>query len=207
MEDRRTLVLFDFDGTITYRDTLLAFTRFAVGWARFGAGLVLLAAPLVLQKMKVVSSHRAKQIFLTLFFKGWRFPDFEEHCLQFGADILPGLVRAQALEAIKSYVQRGNRTIIVSASPQNWILPWAAKYGVEVIATQLEVKEDRLTGRIAGKNCNGEEKVNRIRLHLNLNDYTEIIVYGDTGGDRAMLRLATQGYYKPFRSDSVKGNR
>ena len=160
---------------------------------------ILWPCPLVLQKIKVLSSHRAKQIFLTHFFKGWRFPDFEEHCLRFSDDILPGLVRDEALEAIKSYVKRGNRTIIVSASPQNWILPWATRWGVEVIATQLEVMEDRLTGRIAGKNCNGKEKVNRIRQHVNLKDYTEIIVYGDTGGDRAMLGLATESHYKPFR--------
>ena len=199
MDHPRTLVLFDFDGTITHRDTLLAFTRFAVGEARYGSGLLYLALPLVLQKINVMSSQRVKEIFLTHFFKDRKLRDFEQRCQQFDSDVLPGLVRAQALEAIQSYVQRGDRTIIVSASPQNWILPWATQWGVEVIATQLEVKEDRLTGRTAGKNCNGEEKVNRIRRHVNLDDFTEIIVYGDTSGDDAMLQLATQKHYKPFR--------
>ena len=199
MDHPRTLVLFDLDGTVTHRDTLLAFTRFAVGEARYFFSMVYLAVPLVLQKINVMSSQRTKEIFLSHFFKGWKLVDFEERCQQFDRDVLPGLIRSQALKALQSYVQRGDRTIIVSASPQNWILPWATKEGVEVIATQLEVKEDRLTGRIAGKNCNGEEKVNRIRHHLNLNDYSQIMAYGDTSGDRAMLELATQKYYKPFR--------
>ena len=199
MDHPRTLVLFDLDGTITHRDTLLAFTRFAVGEMRYFSSMLYLAMPLILQKIKVMSSQRTKEIFLTHFFKDWKLADFEERCERFDMDVLPGLIRSQALQAIQSYVQRGNRTIIVSASPQNWILPWASEQGVEVIATQLEVKEDCLTGRIAGKNCNGEEKANRIRHYLNLNDYSQIIAYGDTSGDRAMLELATQQYFKPFR--------
>src|SRR5258706_7323268 len=136
----RTLVLFDFDGTITRRDTLLAFTRFAVGEARYFSALVYLAVPLVLQKINVISSHRTKEIFLTHFYQDWRLSDFEERCQAFDREVLPGLVRRQALEVMQSCIKRGDRTIIVSASPENWISPWAAKLGVEVIATRLEVK-------------------------------------------------------------------
>ena len=199
MDHSRTLALFDLDGTITRRDTLLEFTRFAVGETRYFSSMLYLAVPLILQKTSVMSSQRTKEIFLTHFFKDWKLADFEERCQQFDRDVLPGLVRPPALEAIQSYVQRGDRTIIVSASPQNWILPWAIQQGVEVIATQLEVKEVRLTGRIAGKNCNGQEKANRIRELVNLSDYSQIIAYGDTSGDREMLQLASQRHYKPFR--------
>lgn len=203
MEHPRTVALFDFDGTITHRDTLLEFTRFAVGEARYISSMFYLALPLALQKMSILSSQPTKQIFLTHFFKNWKLPDFEQCCQRFDSEVLPGLIRAPALEAIQSYVQRGDRTIIVSASPQNWILPWARKQGVEVIATKLEVNGDCLTGRIDGKNCNGNEKVNRIRQYLDLNDYKEIIAYGDSGGDRAMFGLATRAYFKPFRSVEV----
>ncbi len=196
---RSALVLFDFDGTITRQDTLLAFTRFAVGESRYISSMFYLALPLVLQKIKVMASQRVKEIFLTHFFKDWNLADFEKRCQRFDSEVLPGLVRVQALEAIQSCVRRGDRTIIVSASPENWILPWATKVGAEVIATRLEVREGRLTGQIAGKNCNGEEKANRILQYLDLNDFTEIIAYGDTSGDRAMLKLATQKHYKPFR--------
>ena len=199
MDGSRTLVLFDFDGTITHRDTLLAFTRFAVGEARYFSAMVYLAVPLFLQKINAMPSQRAKEIFLSHFFKDWKLSDFDERCHRFDGEVLPGLLRPQALKALQTCVQRGCRTIIVSASPENWILPWAKPLGVEVIGTRLEIQEDRLTGRLAGKNSNNEEKVNRIRQRVDLADYEAIIVYGDTSGDAAMMELATEKHYKPFR--------
>ena len=199
MEHPRTLALFDFDGTITSSDTLLAFTRFAVGKKRYLSGMLYLALPLVLNKAKVLSSHRVKETFLTHFFKDWKLIDFEQRCQQFDRDVLPDLIRPQAMAAIRTYVERGDRTIIVSASPENWIIPWATQWGVEVIATKVEVRDGRLTGKIAGKNCNSEEKVSRIRQHLNLSDYQEVFVYGDSSGDAAMLELGTKRHFKPFR--------
>lgn len=87
----------------------------------------------------------------------------------------------------------------MSASPENWISPWAQKMQVELIATQLEVQNGSITGKIAGKNCHGQEKVSRIKSKYSLADYAEIAAYGDTKGDLAMLALAHRAVYKPFR--------
>ena len=193
------LVLFDFDGTITNKDTLFTFTRFAVGDLRFYVGLLLLLIPLVLQKIKLLSAHKAKEIFLSYFFKGQPLIDFDKTCHQFTKISLTECIRSQAITTIKSYQQSGSRIIIVSASPTNWILPWASSMGIEVIATLLEINQGKLTGRLSGKNCNGDEKVQRIKEHLNLQNFSEIIVYGDSAGDKQMLQLATKQYYKPFR--------
>jgi hypothetical protein len=42
-------------------------------------------------------------------------------------------------------------------------------------------------------------KVDRIRKHLTLSDYSAIYAYGDSRGDREMLELGMHSYYKPFR--------
>ena len=199
MNSTRTLVLFDFDGTITKKDTLLAFTKFVVGDTRFYVGLLYLSVPLVLQKLGLLSAHQTKELFLAHFFHGKRFTDFEEACQKFSLQVLPDFIRQQALEAIDSYLQQNCQIVIVSASPQNWITPWANQYGIDVIATKLEVKDDHITGKISGVNCNGYEKVKRIKEKFVLEDYDAIIAYGDTKGDNPMLKLATQRYFKPFR--------
>ena len=54
-------------------------------------------------------------------------------------------------------------------------------------------------GRCDGDNCHGQEKVRRIKEAYPLDQYREIYAYGDTGGDRPMLGLATHSFYKPFR--------
>jgi len=90
--------------------------------------------------------------------------------------------------------------VVVSASPENWISGWCKENNLVCIATRLEETDNILTGRIAGKNCYGIEKVSRIREKFDLSAYTDIFCFGDTKGDKPMLSLATSAYYKPFRS-------
>ena len=89
--------------------------------------------------------------------------------------------------------------VVVSASPENWICHWAEQMQVKLIATKMDIKDGKLTGRIIGKNCHGEEKVRRIMEMYKLSDYEMVYAYGDTKGDRPMLKLAHTGHWKPFR--------
>lgn len=199
MANPKTLVLFDFDGTLTTKDTLFLFTRYAVGSFRFFMGLFLLFIPLALQKVGLLSAHDAKEIFLAHFFKGLNVSEFKLKATRFSVEVLPAYIRKGALEAIRQHHNEQARMVIVSASPEWWIKPWAAQQGIEVIATRLVVTDDKITGAIDGLNCNREEKVSRIKTHLNLEDYDRVIVYGDSDGDKAMLSLATEKHFKPFR--------
>ena len=76
---------------------------------------------------------------------------------------------------------------------------WCADQGLELAATEAEVAAGRITGNFAGANCHGPEKVRRIKALLDPADYAPVHVYGDSGGDREMLALATEPHYKPFR--------
>lgn len=199
MRRQNTLVLFDFDGTITSKDTLLKFTRFACGNFAYFLGLALLAIPLTLHKINLIDAQKAKELFLGYYFKGLKYSYFNEKCEQFGKQILPKIIRPLALEAIRNHQNRGSRILIVTASANEWISAWAIQNGIEVIATQLEIKNGELTGKILGKNCNGNEKVSRLREVVELDHYDEIVAYGDSKGDMPMLKIAHQKFYKPFR--------
>ncbi|HZY81982.1 MAG TPA: HAD family hydrolase [Cyclobacteriaceae bacterium] len=199
MEQSRRLALFDFDGTITTRDTLMEITKYYSGSAKFYRGLAYLSIPLALQRSGMISAQQAKERFLTYFFSGITLDNFSDVCSRFTSQALPGIIRPGAHEAIDNHKKNNDRVIIVSASPHNWIAPWANSVGIEVIGTRLEVKNGIITGKIEGKNCNGEEKVVRVKQHLELGDYKEVDVYGDTKGDRPMLSLATTPHWKPFR--------
>jgi phosphoserine phosphatase len=71
--------------------------------------------------------------------------------------------------------------------------------GLELIASQLEIKAERITGKIKGKNCHGQEKVRRILEKHVISDYAEIYAYGDSRGDLPMMELASSKFYRPFR--------
>jgi len=193
------LALFDFDGTITTKDTLFDFTHFSVSRLTFTLGMVVLFLPMLLHKIGLLSAHKTKEIFLSYFFKNFSREAFDKHCNRFAKDRLPNLIRSEALNTINQHKEKGDTVIIVSASPENWIKPWAELYGIKVIATKLQIINNQLTGQIMGANCNGIEKVNRIHSEINLSDYTEITAYGDSIGDKDMLALAQKRYLKPFR--------
>jgi phosphatidylglycerophosphatase C len=195
----RSLALFDFDGTITRKDTLLEFIQHSKGWLRFAAGFALLSPALVAMKLKLLPNSMVKEWMLRVFFSGKSVEAFDQLCMEFSKNKLPGLVREKALREILAHKKNGTRVVIVTASAENWVSRWAEDQNVELIATKLETANGKLTGNICGRNCNGKEKVQRIREHINLTDYRDIYAYGDSAGDMEMLRIATHSYYKPFR--------
>ena len=193
-----TLVLFDFDGTITRSDTLFSFTRNSVSPVRYLFGLLMLSPVLVLHKFGVIASQPTKEIFLSWFFNGTPLNDFNAKGKLY-TKAIEIITRAQAARQILDHQKQGHRIVVVSASAENWIGPWAASHNLELLCTKLQVADGKITGKIEGQNCNGPEKVNRIKSYLRLDDYDKIIVYGDSKGDREMLALGTETHYKPFR--------
>jgi phosphatidylglycerophosphatase C len=197
---KKSIAFFDFDGTITTSDTLLEFIKYSKGRMNFYLGFALNSPYLVAYKLKIITNQKAKEKVLRYFFGKMPVAEFQQHCDAFAKDIIPGLIRPKALEELKKLRESGTQLVIVSASPENWIRNWADSIGASLIATKLQVDKQCLSGLIDGNNCYGEEKVKRILQNYQLEDYSEILAYGDSSGDRPMLALASTGHYKPFRS-------
>lgn len=197
------IAFFDFDGTITTKDTLLEFIKFSKGAPAFYTGFLLNSPWLVAYKLKIISNQRAKEAVLRYFYGRTPLKTFEETCARFAQERLPALIRERAAKEITQLQEKGYQIVIVSASPHYWISAWAATISATLIGTRLATTtrsgETRLTGKIEGKNCYGEEKVNRIRQQFNLDEYSSIYAYGDTSGDKPMLGLGHHSFMKPFR--------
>ena len=196
---KKGIAFFDFDGTITTKDTLLEFIKFSKGKAAFFFGFLLHLPSLISMKLKLVPNQNVKEKVLRYFFNGTEATAFEEECRKFYQQSLPQLIRDGAVEEIQKLKKEGTIVVIVSASPENWILDWTKELGVELIASKLKVVNGKITGKIAGKNCYGPEKVRRIKEQYHLSDYETVYAYGDTSGDLPMLELAHNQYFKPFR--------
>lgn len=197
--NKRNIALFDFDGTITTDDSLLKFIRFVVGDRRFLLGLVVLSPMLVLYKLKLIPNYKAKQYMLSWFFKGMRKVDFLKVANEYSLVHIDKIVRPKAIEKINWHKNQGHKVVVVSASIECWLRPWCEKNNLELIATKLEIKDDIVTGKLLSKNCYGVEKVNRIKELYDLKNFDYIYAYGDSSGDKQMLELAHEKFYKPFR--------
>ncbi len=194
------LELYDFDGTITQKDTLIEFLKFYRGKLKFYLGFIKVAPKIILFYAGIITNVNLKEQVLTNFFKGEPISDFNNKCAEFCELKLPLILRKSAITSITNSIEEKNRIVVVSASPENWIKPWTDKMGIELLATKLEVLNNRLTGKLNGPNCYGPEKVNRIKKQIELEDYKEINVYGDSEGDKEMLALGTRKFYRYFKS-------
>lgn len=196
---KKQIAFFDFDGTITNKDTLIEFIKFSKGDLLFYIGFILSSPYLIAYKLRIISNQRAKEKVLRFFFSNTSITRFQQQCEEFAIKAVPRLLRPKAYEEIQQLQKQGTDIVVVSASPENWIRPWCELMQLQLIATRLEVKDNRLTGNIFQCNCHGEEKVSRIRELFILEDYENVLAYGDTAGDRPMLKLANTSFYKPFR--------
>ena len=71
------IAFFDFDGTVTRRDSLSEFIRYAVGPVRYWTGLLVLSPILAGYVLKLVRNDVAKEAMMSHFFKGWKAERFE----------------------------------------------------------------------------------------------------------------------------------
>ena len=121
--------------------------------------------------------------------------------IYFVLDLAPSfcILRPLAMQKLNWHKQNGDKIVIVSASLEKYLAPWREKNGFELIASRLEVRDERITGNLAGLNCHGKEKVRRIKEKYDLLGFNKICAYGDTKGDLPMIDLAHESFYKPFR--------
>ncbi len=201
---KERIKIFDFDGTLTNRDTLIWFIVYACGLRRFVTGFALHAPLLVLMKLRLYSNYRAKERIFKWFFGGMPTARFDTLCRNFAAD-RQDLMRPKAAKNLADTLTGGGQVYIVSASIDNWVSQFAARMAPHsstrpiVIGTRVEENGGRLTGRFLTPNCYGAEKVRRIKEFITRREDVYIIAYGDSRGDKEMLEYADERHYKPFR--------
>jgi HAD superfamily hydrolase (TIGR01490 family) len=197
----KRIAFFDFDGTLTYRDTFLEFH--AAHFGRRRVARALLAASLSASASLGLGRESLKKAFLRFLWAGTPAESYRLSARDYARGRLEKNLRPLAVQTFLSHIEHGDDVWIVTASMRDWVAFWADRYGVPVIGTEFEVENGMLTGRLATPNCRGREKVVRIRQAVDLNRYSKIFAYGDSGGDREMLALADEAVYRWNRVPAI----
>lgn len=193
------IAFFDFDGTITTKDSLIEFIKYAVGKPKYYWGLLVLSPVLVLYTFKLLPNNIAKEKLIAYYFKNWPENKLKQTAQRYSQQEINKIVRPKAIKKIEWHLAQGHEVVLVSASMECWLAAWCQLNGLKLIGTQLEYKDGAFTGRFASNNCYGINKVKRIKMQYNLNNYQDIYAYGDSSGDKEMLAIADHAFYKPFR--------
>lgn len=194
----RAIVAFDFDGTLTIRDSFTEFLRWRAGRGGWALGLVKLA-PAVATYARDRDRGRIKAASVREFLKGVGRAELEAEAERFAEGIWDHFMRPDALKVWNAWGERGAHRVIVTASPETTVAPFAHRLGAEaLLGTPLMFDaDDRVTGAFASPNCRGEEKVRRLRAVYG-DDVRLAAAYGDTSGDTEMLALAEEAGFRVF---------
>jgi phosphatidylglycerophosphatase C len=204
--DKTVVAAFDFDGTITYRDTMFPFLRHALDLGAFARGGLRSLPVLAAYAARLMANDVAKERAFSNFVGGMDADGLRALGESFAAEVLPRLVRPHALERLQWHRDQGHRCVVVSASVDLYLEPWTAAMELDLLCTRLEVDDQgRVTGRLATANCYGAEKVRRLEQALGPRDDYVLYAYGDSRGDRELLAAADHAWYRamPTTQESV----
>lgn len=190
------LALFDFDGTITRGDSWTTFIRLAASPVRKAVGYTVLLPVGVGYYARLVPGRAARPLYAHVAFRGVEATRVRDLGGRYASDVLPRTVLPRALEQIAWHKGNGDRVVVVSASLSAYVQPWCESAGIDCIATELEERYGRLTGRYFGGECSGPEKAMRIRQRYDLKQFRALYAYGDSAEDREMLALASRRFYR-----------
>jgi phosphatidylglycerophosphatase C len=188
------VALFDLDGTLTWRDTLVPFLlRYALHHPQrlWRLSQMLPAA------FAYLADHD-RGLLKSRFIQAAMAGD-ERAGVDAWADVyVAGLkerhvFRAEALAIVESHRSAGDRLVLLSASPDLYVPRIGTLLGFErTLCTEVAWRGDRLDGALRSANRRGEEKSNCLAWLRSQYPGLPVVAYGNSASDLPHMRKADQ---------------
>jgi HAD superfamily hydrolase (TIGR01490 family) len=198
--NQKTLVLFDFDGTLTTHETVNVFYRSLYNnkalfyYVHYICCLPMLFTNFIgIQNYLKLKRERLK-IHSTMFSKS----EWEQAVNKFVNKTIYSIIKREGLERIKWHKAKGHDVFVVSASYDFLLEKWCSENGIQLICNTTKRINNHIEMR--KEDCNYLEKVTRIKQEILIESYSEVYAYGDSKGDLEMMKLATHKYYRVFKN-------
>lgn len=200
----KSIAVFDFDKTLTRCDSFLPFLFYFNGFWKTTYSLLLLTPDFIRYLFGRLSRQNIKEKIIERFIAGRQYRDIQSLGEAYAEKKLDKYLRTEAMRRLSWHQSQGHRCILVSASFEFYLSPWARRHGFEeVLASRLELTPSGyVTGNLLGLNCWGPEKKNRLTDYL---EHTlgakdqDLYVYGDSRGDQEILAMADYPFYRRFK--------
>jgi phosphatidylglycerophosphatase C len=186
------VALFDLDGTLTWRDTLLPFLWGYVQ-RRPHRALGLWRLPFALASYwRDRDRGELKSRVIRMIMRGERV-----EVLEAWADVYVGNLKLKhrfrplALAVVEAHRAAGDHLVLLSASPDLYVTRIGRLLGFErTLCTELEWRDNRLDGHLKTQNRRGEEKLRCLNWLREQYQGLPIIAYGNSASDLDHLRHA-----------------
>lgn len=192
------IAVFDFDKTLSTKSSTIPFLRY-LHQKSFLKKFIPTLPTAILFELKRKDIDALNTVFVKHFFEGMQQYFLFEKGAKFNREIMPTLLNPAAINRLQWHKKRADYCLLATSAYDIYINDWAFHFGFDaVVSTEIEFDTKGLaTGGLATLSCYGEEKLRRINKLIK--NRTISYAYGDSGGDKQMLEVATHAYYRVFK--------
>ena len=184
--------MFDLDGTLTRRDTLLPYLGGVLRQHPQRLARLLLVLP-ALARFALGRADRGavKSAAIRAVLGGSSRQEIEAWTDEFVPRVLADGLHADARAALEAHRRRGDRLVLLSASPDLYVPAIGRALGfTETVCTGIAWDGERLTGALTTANRRGAEKARVLTALRREHPGLEVVAYGNSAGDLEHLALA-----------------
>jgi phosphatidylglycerophosphatase C len=188
-----SVALFDLDGTLTWRDTLLPFLAgYALRHPVRLLRLWRLPPALIGYLFRDRDRGRLKSTLIRAVMGGERRDLIEAWAESFVLELEPRRrFRSGALTVLEAHRAAGDHLVLLSASPDLYVPRIGRLLGFErTLCTELQWQGDRLDGALKTPNRRGEEKLRCLESLRGQYPGAPIVAYGNSASDLIHMRRA-----------------
>ena len=186
------VALFDLDGTLTWRDTLIPFL---MRYALHHPQRLLRLWQLLPSALRYLADHD-RGLMKSCFIRAVMAGDTRSRVDSWADEYVAGLearrvFRPAALSVLESHRLAGDRLVLLSASPDLYVPRIGALLGFErSVCTEVAWQQERLDGRLRTPNRRGEEKSRCLKWLRTQYPGLPVVAYGNSASDLPHMREA-----------------
>lgn len=202
----KKLAIFDIDYTITKKETLMEFFKYAIKNdkknIRFLPRAIFCGS---MYKLKLYDERKVKEKFLK-FIDGIKEKDLATLVKNFYNCKLKTILYKDALNMIRKLKNEGYDIYLISASPEFYVNEfYNIKEVDKIIGTRFNFVNGIFLRTMEGDNCKGEEKVRRLKEFLKEEkievDFKESYMFSDSLSDKPLLDLVGKPYLINYKKN------
>jgi phosphatidylglycerophosphatase C len=199
-KEKKVIAAFDFDGTLTYRDSLISFLKYVVGPSRTATKLFANLPSFIGFALNMTSRQELKEALLKDFLGGMPLELIQIVGKDFALGPLKSLLRSEGMQRLAWHQNQGHSCVLISANLDVYLKPWAEGVGFQkVICSSLATDAQGIvTGKLYEQNCRGSEKTRRLKEWTGAHEEYLLYAYGDSDGDKELLQMADFPFYRSF---------
>ena len=192
-ETHKNLALFDFDGTLCTKDSFTGFIFYALSKRHIVKQGLKLLPWIQAYYLNVYPAHAMRPKLFYGMFKDTDYAEIKKIAEEYAQHLIQEL-NPKFMQQLQLHQALGHDVVLVSASVDLYLKPLCQLLGIDLICTETEVRESRLTGHYQSADCSRMEKKTRISQQYPIAEYVSIYAYGNSEEDLEMFSLAQYTY-------------